>query len=817
MALTKVTGQVIEPTTNVQVGIITATKFVGPTEASGTSGFTNINVTGLSTFAGNINANGNIVGDNSTNITGIAGVTATTLSGTLQTAAQTNITSVGTLSALTVSGNVNANGNIVGDNSTNITGIAGVTATTLAGTLQTAAQPNITSVGTLSSLNVSGNISVGGTLTYEDVTNVDSLGIITARSGVSVTGGSVDINEKIKHLGDLDTFISFPANDTFSVETAGQQNVQVDGTRVLLKSPSGTNTTVRLQHQGNSGYGDIILDRTVNAFIIDNDPSNASNNQSYFSVKNKGVENIRIDSSGNITSNMGSTAITSGYNYELRHSAAYAVKISNAGNSKHIRIGSADPEISATGGSFDIRTTDSNDLKFRTNNQERLVIKNDGAVIIGDTSTGNAFVGGDSLVIGNTLSGTRTGVTLVSESGQDGGLYFSDGGSSGNAYVQGQIVYSHVTNSLLLYTATTSRIVIDSNGRIGVCGYGAPDTAVSIKLTGQATDGTDDSSDWGAAGIVNLYNTDGGTTDSEVLLLGSQTSGVGQLSSGFGFGRESSGNWGTYISFKTHETGTSNIDAITERMRINSNGDLLINRPSEDSGRITIKGTNNSGSTCYSVTNSGKAKEGIDITCTTVGDGNFGGGISFGCGGNGRSGIAAFQSGSDDDINGLVFFTHGSNNGSDNTVERFRISENGLVYPVPNGGGCIMGTWKYRQHNQSQNYEHVIRGPYGNSIHTDMDGNAFFYIEVAVVGTGTGQAWCEYHCNWNSSEQGATLTHVRGNSGASSNRPYMVLNSNQPYWKMNHSGGYYMDIKVRMMGGKENVTYPTQNTFTSNP
>ena len=34
----------------------------------------------------------------------------------------------------------------------------------------------------------SGNVSVGGTLTYEDVTNIDSVGIITARSGIVVTG-----------------------------------------------------------------------------------------------------------------------------------------------------------------------------------------------------------------------------------------------------------------------------------------------------------------------------------------------------------------------------------------------------------------------------------------------------------------------------------------------------------------------------------------------------------------------------------------------------------------------------------------------------
>ena len=89
--------------------------------------------------------------------------------------------------------NKDTNGNIVGDNSTNITGIAGVTASTLTGTLQTAAQPNITSLGTLSSLSVTGNVSVGGTLTYEDVTNVDAVGLITARSGVNISGGELKV------------------------------------------------------------------------------------------------------------------------------------------------------------------------------------------------------------------------------------------------------------------------------------------------------------------------------------------------------------------------------------------------------------------------------------------------------------------------------------------------------------------------------------------------------------------------------------------------------------------------------------------------
>ncbi len=42
----------------------------------------------------------------------------------------------------------------------------------------------VTGVGTFTS-----NVSVGGTLTYEDVTNVDSVGIITAQSGIKVGAG----------------------------------------------------------------------------------------------------------------------------------------------------------------------------------------------------------------------------------------------------------------------------------------------------------------------------------------------------------------------------------------------------------------------------------------------------------------------------------------------------------------------------------------------------------------------------------------------------------------------------------------------------
>ena len=38
---------------------------------------------------------------------------------------------------------------------------------------------------------ITGNLSVGGTITYEDVTNVDAVGIITAAKGFRATAGGV--------------------------------------------------------------------------------------------------------------------------------------------------------------------------------------------------------------------------------------------------------------------------------------------------------------------------------------------------------------------------------------------------------------------------------------------------------------------------------------------------------------------------------------------------------------------------------------------------------------------------------------------------
>ena len=77
-----------------------------------------------------------------------------------------------------------------------------------------------------------GNVNVGGVLTYEDVTNVDSVGIITARSDLSIA-------DKIIHTGDTNTAIRFPAADTISAETGGDERLRILASGVIQLTPAG--------------------------------------------------------------------------------------------------------------------------------------------------------------------------------------------------------------------------------------------------------------------------------------------------------------------------------------------------------------------------------------------------------------------------------------------------------------------------------------------------------------------------------------------------------------------------------------------------
>ena len=63
----------------------------------------------------------------------------------------------------------------------------------------------VTGVLTATTGNITGNMTVGGVLTYEDVTNIDSVGIITAQSGIkfgaSGVGGTITASGQAEFIG----------------------------------------------------------------------------------------------------------------------------------------------------------------------------------------------------------------------------------------------------------------------------------------------------------------------------------------------------------------------------------------------------------------------------------------------------------------------------------------------------------------------------------------------------------------------------------------------------------------------------------------
>ena len=98
--------------------------------------------------------------------------------------------------------------------------------------IATAAVLDITGSATAASLSITGNATLGsatisGVLSYDDVTNVDSVGIITARSDLSIA-------DKIIHTGDTNTAIRFPAADTITAETAGSEIIRIDSSGNVL-------------------------------------------------------------------------------------------------------------------------------------------------------------------------------------------------------------------------------------------------------------------------------------------------------------------------------------------------------------------------------------------------------------------------------------------------------------------------------------------------------------------------------------------------------------------------------------------------------
>ena len=103
---------------------------------------------------------------------------------------------------------------------------------------------------------LSGNVSIGGTLTYEDVTNVDSVGVVTARSGVDINAGGLDITAGgINVTAGVSTFAGAITVGSGGINVTGDSTfagaINANGLLSLAGGADGTLQELRLA-QGNA-------------------------------------------------------------------------------------------------------------------------------------------------------------------------------------------------------------------------------------------------------------------------------------------------------------------------------------------------------------------------------------------------------------------------------------------------------------------------------------------------------------------------------------------------------------------------------------
>jgi len=128
----------------------------------------------------------------------------------------------------------------------NLTGIA--TAGSFKGNLTGDVSGNVTGVAAT----FTGPVTIGGTLTYEDVTNIDAVGLITARDGIKVTGGNLNVGTAITAYGSTGivsaTSYRGDGSQLSGIEAAPTIQLVADGTiaahTAVRVTPSGKASTI---------------------------------------------------------------------------------------------------------------------------------------------------------------------------------------------------------------------------------------------------------------------------------------------------------------------------------------------------------------------------------------------------------------------------------------------------------------------------------------------------------------------------------------------------------------------------------------------
>ena len=599
--------------------------------------------------------------------------------------------------AATVTGAITATGGVVGNVTGDATGLSGTPDLTIR---------NLTGVAA----------TFTGVLTYDDVTNVDAVGYSTFREGINVQGagsttttlnvtgvttmtgdanfsGNVSIAHSIFHTGDSNTHFGFPANDTFTVYTAGSERLEVDSTGTftldgdyayfasssgstasltLKKSDSGGDSIDYLQLRDSSnalklkvsGDGIIFTSDILASHEGDTDTLLRFPAADTFTVETAGSERVRINSSGNVgigTDDPPAKLSVDGsviFGNTTSSGSGGTLRIIESGNSVYIQPGSNTSNDS----SCDLIISSINGVT------EKLRIDSSGRLLIGGTSAVNTNAHATLQLIeadgpqfifarNDTSTGTNEDIGLIRFYGND-----SDGNYDECARIAVEAEAAHASDSKPTYmrfftTATsaespTERLRITSAGDMGL----GTATPTSFGPTFQIA-GTD-----------------------PALLLQDTATAVDYYGMNIGNGHVTT--WfddSAYFAIGT-ASGISG-GAYAEKLRIESTGKTLINWGAVSGGRfgrLTIFDGDD-----FSTASQPGINDNIYLSSdATSGDNVYGASIAFSrvqYQDRRAAAIAAVQTTSDEDQVGLAFFTHASTDAAAAMQESVRIEHNGYM------------------------------------------------------------------------------------------------------------------------------------------
>ena len=227
----------------VNVGVITASGFSGPVIAG--AGTSNI-VSGIATYT-QVRVGGDTTHSEDLVVTGNARVTGILTVGTGSlTITDRDINAAGVTTASNFkTGSTNVHS--VGVEAAGINVLGGDTPIGAGSTIYNSGAAIFTGIITAPSAVFTGNVSIAGTLTYEDVTSIDSIGIITARSDIRANGNIV---------GDNATNVSGINNVTATAFYGNGANLTgIDATKIITG-----NTQVQTIDTGSNGHVKVITE-----------------------------------------------------------------------------------------------------------------------------------------------------------------------------------------------------------------------------------------------------------------------------------------------------------------------------------------------------------------------------------------------------------------------------------------------------------------------------------------------------------------------------------------------------------------------------